>query len=152
MTVKNLARLQRKLKRFPAVAEAHIKTAMEAVAAEIVAMMKGLVAVDDGTLRDSIGWTWGDAPKGSVIVAKAKGGDGRLTLTIYAGSTEAYYARWVEFGTSPHLNGGKFKGTANPGTNAQPFFYVSWRASRKAARRKMNKAIRDSAKQVAGAS
>lgn len=152
MTVLGLDRLNRKLRKFPAVAEAMIKAQMEEVAAEIVAMMKRLVAVDDGTLRDSIGWTWGTAPNGSMVIATAKSANGKLVLTIFAGSAEAYYARWVEFGTSPHKNGGKFKGTMNPGTNAQPFFYVSWRASRKAVRRKISRAITASAKKIAAGS
>jgi HK97 gp10 family phage protein len=123
---------------------------MERAAEQIVAMMKNLVPVDNGTLRDSIGWTWGKAPKGSLAVAAIKGGkaDG-LTITIYAGNDKAYYARWVEFGTSPRANGGKFSGTKNPGTRARPFFYVSWRANKRSAKRIVRKGVRDAAKKVA---
>ncbi len=149
-SVLNLARLNRKLKRLPQVASQYIRQEMEKVAADIVAMMKSLVAVDDGTLRDSIGWTWGKAPKGSMVVSTVKGDD--LTLTIYAGNTEAYYARWVEFGTAQHVNGGKFKGTANPGTSAQPYFFVSFRANKKGAKRNIRKAARDAARKVAAGS
>ena len=149
----NLARLHRKLKRLPQLAKQHIQAEMEKVADNIVAMMKSLVAVDDGDLRDSIGWTWGKAPKGSMVISTVKaslGGD--LALTIYAGNAEAYYARWVEFGTASHPNKGKFTGTTNPGTSAQPFFYVSWRANKKGAVRAVRKASRDAAKKVAAGS
>ena len=61
--IQGLDRLNRKLAKLPAVAKQMIRQAMEAKANEIVAMMKNLVPVDDGTLRDSIGWTWGKAPK-----------------------------------------------------------------------------------------
>lgn len=149
----NLARLNRKLARLPVVAKQHIRAEMEKVADDIVAMMKSLVAVDDGDLRDSIGWTWGKAPKGSLAVSTVKaslGGD--LTITIYAGSSEAYYARWVEFGTARHPNKGKFEGTVHPGTAAQPYFYVSFRANRKSGLRAIRRATRDAAKQVASGS
>ena len=149
----NLARLDRKLKRLPVVASQKIRMAMENVADDIVAMMKSLVAVEDGDLRDSIGWTWGKAPKGSMAVATVKaslGGD--LTITIYAGSSEAYYARWVEFGTARHSIKGRFEGTVHPGTAAQPYFYVSFRANRKSGLRAIRKATRDAARQVASGS
>jgi HK97 gp10 family phage protein len=149
----NLVKLDRKLKSLPTVAKSHIRAEMEKVADTIVAMMKNLVPVDDGALRDSIGWTWGKAPKGSMVIAAVKGGlAGDLTLTIYAGNDKAYYARWVEFGTAGHINGGKFKGTKNPGTNARPFFYVSWRANKKSAVRAVRKATRNAAKKVAAGS
>lgn len=153
MTVLGLARLKRKLKRFPDVAAAHIKAQMEEAADEIVAMMKRLLPKNYVDLINSIGWTWGEVPKGAVVVAKVKSKrGGNLTLTIYAGDKKAFYARWVEFGTPPHLNGGMFADTQHPGTKAQPYFYVSWRANRNGARRRMRKAIRDSAKKVAASS
>ncbi|WP_342366118.1 HK97 gp10 family phage protein [Rhizobium sp. CFBP 8752] len=84
----NLARLDRKLKRLPTVARERIRLGMEEAADDIVAMMKSLVPKDSGTLRDSIGWTWGKAPKGSMVMATAKGSLGAdLTLTIYAGNS-----------------------------------------------------------------
>ncbi len=151
-TIMGLAKLQRKLDRLPKVAKDQIQTKMAEAADEIVAMMKSLVPVlkepdarrRAGALRDSIGWTWGKAPKGSMVVATLKGAGvgGDLTITVFAGSRDksrgpddAYYVAWVEFGTK------KMK--------AQPFFYVSWRANRKPAARKVRKAVRDAARQVA---
>lgn len=139
-----LTKLQRKLDRLPAVAKDHIRTEMAKAADEIVAMMKSLAPIlkepdprrTPGALRNSIGWTWGKAPKYSTVVASVKsslGGD--LTITIYAGNSAVRYAHFVEFGT--------YK------MPAQPFFYVSWRANRRAARRKVRKAVRDAARQVA---
>ncbi len=149
----NLDRLNRKLAKLPAVAKQMIRQAMEAKANEIVAMMKNLVPVDDGTLRDSIGWTWGKAPKGSLTLASVQAtGDSDMTLTIYAGNKQAFYARWVEFGTARHENGGLFAGSIHPGTTAQPFFFVSWRANKRRTVRAVRKASRDSAKKVAAGS
>lgn len=145
-----LAALEKKLKRLPDKVTAKIKAAMEQSADEIVSMMKSLVPVDDGDLKNSIGWTWGKAPKGSMVLAQAKaslGGD--LTLTIYAGDNKAFYARWVEFGTAAHTNKGMFAGTDNPGARSQPFFFASYRANKKSAKRRISKAVRDAAKEVA---
>ena len=135
-TILGLAKLQKKLERLPTVAKEQIKAAMAAQADSVVAMMKGLAPVKSGALRDSIGWTWGKAPKGSSIVAAVKASLGAdMTITIYAGSHEAFYARWQEFGTQD--------------MPANPYFYVSWRASKKGAKRAIRKAITASAKQVA---
>lgn len=142
--IARLAQLQRKLDRMPAIAKDHIRAEMEKAANDIVAIMKSLAPVlkepdprrRAGALRDSIGWTWGKAPKYSSVVAAVKsslGGD--LTLTIYAGNNEVRYAHLLEFGTHK--------------MPAQPYFYVSWRANRRGARRRVRKAVRDAAQQVA---
>lgn len=124
--VLGLDRLRKKLKRFPDVVQAEIRKAMETSANEIVALAKSLVPVDGGTLRDSIGWTYGDAPEGAMVLGRVQSSrSGNLVITIYAGGGDAFYARFVEFGTAPHVNGGRFAGSANPGTSAQPFFYPS---------------------------
>lgn len=149
MAIKGLKSLNSKLAKLPAAAENRIKEAMSAGADEIVAMMKSLVAVDDGTLRDSIGWTFGEAPKGAIKIGSVKSRNGKLAITIYAGNSEAYYARWVEFGTAAHVNGGMFAGTHNPGTKAQSFFYVSYRANRRRVKSRITRAITKSAKEVA---
>ena len=64
----------------------------------------------------------------------ARAGDD-LTITIFAGNNRAYYARWIEFGTQK--------------TPAHPYFYPSWRASRKTFRNKTRAAVRAAARQVA---
>lgn len=135
-TVINADRLLAKLGKLPAEIEAQIKLAMEAQADEIVGMMRRLVPVDQGDLRDSIKWTWGTAPKGSMKVAAVVSSRSRgVTITIYAGDNKAFYARWQEFGT--------VKMPANP------FFFVSWRAGRKGAKRRIQTAMRAAARKVA---
>ena len=152
MAIKGLASLRRKLKRLPQLAEEEISKAMELSANEIVALMKNLAPVESGDLAASIGWTWGDAPKGSMVIGKVRSkgrGAGNLTITIYAGDGEAYHARFVEFGTSPFTNGGLFAGSENPGTVAQPFFYPAYRANRKRAKGRITRAINKAAKRAA---
>lgn len=151
VTVQGLGRLQRKLKRFPEVAEREIRKTMESIASEVVALAKSLAPRDSGELAESIGWTWGDAPKGALVLGEVRGraSSGNLRLTIYAGGGVAFYARWVEFGTSAHVNAGIFEGTEHPGTNAQPFFFPSWRALKRRSRGRLSRAITRSAKIVA---
>ncbi len=149
MAVLGLKSLNRKLKALPALAEAAIKLAMEQGAEEIVAMMKRLVPVDNGDLRDSIGWTWGDAPSYSQRIGAVKSKTGNLKITIYAGNSKVRYAHLVEFGSAPHINGGMFAGTQNPGAKAQPFFFVAFRALRRRTKSRITRAINKSAKQIA---
>lgn len=145
--VKGLRELERKLtKTIPARVREATKEAMETGATELVAMMKRLVPTDSGDLRDSIGWTWGEAPRYSQKIASVKAQAGDLAITIYAGNDKVRYAHIVEFGSKGHINAGKFDGTEHPGTTAQPFFYVSWRAMKRRIRsrvtRNMRKAIK----------
>lgn len=136
-TVLGRAKLQRKLDRLPVAAKTTIKDAIAEAADDIVRMMKSLVPEDTGALRDSIGWVWGnDVPKGAVIAAVVKSSLGNdLTITVYAGNEDAFWARWVEFGSVK--------------MSAQPYFYVSYRANKKSAKRKIRKATRDAARKVA---
>ena len=136
-TVKVVGResLKRKFAALPKAAQIAIRAAMEKQAEAIVDMAKRLVPVATGKLRDSIGWTWGKAPKGTMTIATVESTGGEMTLTIYAGNSEAFYGRWVEFGT---VN-----------TPAQPYFYVSYRANRKKAKSAIRRAVTKSAKAVA---
>ncbi|MDW9781814.1 HK97-gp10 family putative phage morphogenesis protein [Sinorhizobium meliloti] len=158
MTLRGLMELQRKLRALPGKARQRIREAMANGAGEIVDMAKALVPVDKGDLKDSIGWTWGRAPKGSITIGTVKETGGDLTITIYAGSDEAFYARWVEFGTKPHSvaqgadlsrNKRQDEPDYHPGMSAQPFFYVSYRANRKRVKSRITRAINRAAKEIA---
>lgn len=143
--VEGLDRLKRKLTRtIPnTVVDATIK-AMEQGADEVVAMMQRLAPKDTGNLAKTIGWTWGDPPKGAMVLSRSpKTGDG-LVITIYAGDettlvgerAQFQLARLQEFGTQS--------------MKENPFFFPSWRALRKRVRgrvtRQMRKAVREGAK------
>lgn len=147
--VQGLDSFRKKLQRFPSVVEQEIRAAMEVSATEMVALMKSLVPVESGALRDSIGWTWGEAPNGSMTIGRVQSRSGNLVITIYAGGGDAFYAWIVEFGSAPHLNGGRFAGSQHPGTAAQPFFFVSFRALRRRARGRVTRSINKAAKRIA---
>lgn len=143
MAIIGLNRLNRKLRELPKAANDAIKPVMEQVANSVVATAKSLAPVRTGKLRDSIGWTWGEAPVGTMVIGKVKDRkSGNLAITIFAGGNRAFWARWVEFGTSS----GGFGGNGSP---AQPFFYPAWRAHRRSAKGKITRAINKSAKKVA---
>lgn len=153
--IEGLDRLNRKLAALPSAARKRIREAMEQGASEVVSMMKSLVPVGgSGDLKNSIDWTWGAAPKGAMSIgtvrARGLGATGSENLiTIYAGNAEAYYARFVEFGTAAHTAGGKFAGATIPAIPASPFFYVSFRANRRRVKSRITRAINKSAKEVA---
>ena len=130
----NRQRLNAKLRALPKAAEDEIRKAIAKSADEITEMARGLAPVDDGDLRRSIGWTWGEAPKGSKVLGKASAG-ANLTATVFAGDDKAYYARWVEFGTTK--------------MSAQAYFFPSYRSNKKRAKNRIARATSKAAKSVA---
>ncbi|RJE87960.1 HK97-gp10 family putative phage morphogenesis protein [Paracoccus onubensis] len=160
-------RIVNKLKQVPDVAVKAAARAMEEGAEEIVQAMKAIAPVGayagGGDLRDSIGWTWGDVPAGSFMIDEIRSGRNRgdqyatLRIKIYAGSREAFYARFIEFGTAPHsletnasvLRGlRQDKGGVHPGTPAQPFFFPTWKQMRTQYRNKIRAAVRAAVKEA----
>lgn len=127
--VQGIGPMNRMFAALPVKVEAAARAAMEKGAEELVAMMKRLVPVDSGALRDSINWTWGDAPKGAVVLAESRAKSRGLKLTVYATD---FKARWIEFGTAK--------------MRARPFFFPSYRSMRKRIKsrvtREMKKAIK----------
>ncbi len=104
---------------------------LEKNAQEIVEMMQRLVPKDSFALWSSIGWTWGDAPEGSMTVGKVKGSGaayGTMAITIYAGGGKAFYGRFQEFGTKK--------------MPANPFFFPSYRAKRRGVQQSLARAVK----------
>lgn len=137
----NRKKFKGKIDKLPKAVGLAVRVAMEEMAEEMVAAMKRLVPVDTGKLRDSIGWCWGAPPRDAKVVDTIKGPKGKdggidnNRITIFAGNAEAYYARWIEFGT-----------VSRP---EHPFFWPTWRAQKKSLRSKMNRHINAAIKQIA---
>jgi len=163
--IKNRERLRRRLLALPPAIRNEIKPALEAGATEITELQYSLVPHDTGLLRSSIDWGYGEPPIDSKLGSKGDktGPEGKaandLKVSIWAGSFEAYYARWVEFGTHARAAGPyrDTKGhkrnagaTGHRATPAQPFFFGPYRALRKKVFAKIsaatNKAIKDAAR------
>jgi len=123
----------------------NVQKAMEAAADQIVADMKRLAPKDTGELAASIGWTWGEAPAGSMVVgtvgrgtkrrAAAGGQYASMQITIYAGGGKAFHARFQEFGTAK--------------MPANPFFFPVWRARRRGVKSAISGAIRKALRESA---
>ena len=133
--VKGLDRLNRRWRAIPKNARINVRAAMEDLASDIVEEMWSRAPFRDGVLSGSIGWTWGDAPAGSMTIGKVGGKEyGAMRITIYAGGGEAFYARFHEFGTQD--------------MPANPFFFPVWRARKCRVKgrisRAMSKSIRES--------
>lgn len=133
------------LKVLPTAVRKQIKGAVLEAADEMAGMMRNLAKVRTGELRREIHVTPGD--EAPALYAKVKARrlekDPELAVIIHDDSP---HARFVEFGTAPHVNEGERPGTENPGMRAQPFFFPSYRARRKQAQAKINKAARQGIK------
>jgi HK97 gp10 family phage protein len=102
---------------------------MEDLANDLVEEMWSRAPYDDGVLQGSIGWTWGDAPAGSLTIGTVGGREfGTMRITIFAGGGDAFYARFHEFGTVNMA--------------AKPFFFPVYRARRRSVRSRITGAIR----------
>jgi len=126
----SIAKFERRMAAIPKAAREAVRIAMQDQADKIVEDMFN-TAPQGRTLQlaGSIGWTWGDAPRGSMVIGTVGGRQyGGLRITIFAGGDEAFYARFQEFGT------------ANMAAN--PFFYPVWRARRRRTRGAITRAIR----------
>jgi HK97 gp10 family phage protein len=132
-------KLLRQMHRMPNEVRSAIKQSLAQVADEITDYQRRLVPVASGKLKESIVSIFGDkpaAPNSGVIGGGGTIlGDPDLTLWILAGSEEAYYARWVEFGTVAQ--------------RGQPFFFPPYRAFRRRGRRMVGNAMRKAMRRVA---
>jgi len=158
--LRNYPRLLKKLQALREQTRDVVAPALGEGADRIVKLAKSLVPVDSGDLRDSIDWTFGKAPKGSIHIAQKSAGD--WTITIFAGNAKAYYARFVEFGTKFHAAQASHRDRryksfaamtkakqAHYATPAEPFFFPAWRALRKQVARELGKVIREAVRKVA---
>lgn len=174
MALQGADKLRRKLLAMNRRVRADLEKAVLSAAQDIAKTARALAPHDSGALRSSIGATLGDPPAttssislGSVLRAS---GDSNVTLaarrgvyaSVYAGDDEAYYARFVEFGTkaSParaQRRNMKYRRTyvltkaysAHHETPAQPFFYPAYRANKKKAKAKIARAINRTIKTAA---
>ena len=128
-----------RLKQIPDIAVDAARQAMEEGAEEIVEAMRAAAPFKSGDLRDSIGRTWGELPPGTFMIDEIRSGKNQgeqyatLRLKIYAGSSDAFYARFIEFGTVK--------------APAHPFFLPTWKAKKAAFRKKIRARVRAAIKE-----
>lgn len=105
----------RKMLRIERAMEGAAVRSMEKNAEQLTAMQRRLVGKEELDLMDSIDWKPVDFKKGPGV-------------QVTAGSIQAYYARWHEHGTST--------------TSANPFFFGSYRALKRAMRGRTTRMVR----------
>lgn len=138
--VKNLKRLNDKLtRRIPEAVRRAAQEGVEKGAEKITNTARTFAPYRTGDLRRSIGYTMDESelPEGSLsLTRRGKKDPEDVVATIYAGSRQAFYARWVEFGTV------KWSG--------HPFFFPAYRLEKRGAKggitRAYRKAIKEGAK------
>ena len=194
MPTPSRARTLKILAAIPKAVRERVRPVIEASAEELVGMQKRLVPTRRGKLRDSIRHEMGSVSlassgmlagssgrrgKGSRFGGSAGGtieGDPDLTATVLAGDRDAFYARFVEFGTAPHdlRKGGavvawrmvtrsgrtfaqryrrqtKLVGAKrHPGSRARAFFYGPFRVLRRKIKSRVSRAIGRAVKEVVG--
>ena len=164
--VKGLDKLKAQLNALPARAKAEAAQALAQQATQLTDAIARAAPKRTGALAASVKWVFaGDEPHFAATgVIRSQDPSpkaaylGRMgfSITILAGDDKAYYARWVEFGTSSAPAGrytdAKGKTRTNKGvhhaTPAQPFFYPTIRARQAQIRSKMVAAMRAAAKGV----
>jgi HK97 gp10 family phage protein len=141
MADNGLASLQRRLAAIPKRLKREVQPALLKGAEDMAGDIKRLAPVDDGDLRDSIAVT----PAGQKTPAHSQPGGSTTVpenaVAVTAGNTRVRYAHLLEYGTAPHINGGTFAGTQNPGVPAQPFFWPGYRLNRKRVKARIRRAI-----------
>jgi len=135
-----------RMRRIPRMVEKAAKVAMEKSADEMVEAMRRVAPERTGELKNSIRWAWvGDEDiPGYLRPQTVKSGENKgkefaeMRIVIFAGNREtgeAFYARWVEFGTSK--------------SRARAFFFPTYRGLRPTAKRRIGRAIREAFKRSA---
>ena len=140
-----LEKLRARFRALPQAVQDAATETLEQNANEIVAMMRRLVPKDSGRLAASIGWTWGDAPEGSISVGSVAGSpDSARRITIYAGSAQTMVtnSRGIKFQLAKLQEFGTKKMAANP------FFYPSIRANRTKGRARLSRNVRKAAEKA----
>jgi len=150
--VQGLAELNRRWLAIPLRVREAVRLVMESTADEIVADMQRLVPVDTGALKASIGWTSGDAPKGTLTIGFFGGREfGTLRITFFSGGTPGT-ARQQRRASGTRKSDQKRTGSFDSDTArfqefgtlkmpANPFFFPVWRVWRRRVKTRISRAI-----------
>ncbi len=152
--VDGLEKLERKLKALASIqgpVRRRIREALATSGEQIASQMRAVAPSRTGALRASIKVVFGDyRPDNANVrgVGDSGRGDPDLTMRIVAGDATAFYAAFVEFGTSAHIAGGKFAGAQHPGAQKSPFFFPVYRANRRSVKARLGRAMRAGIKEA----
>jgi HK97 gp10 family phage protein len=125
-----LSRFQARMRAIPKAAREAVEPALELSANELVGRMKHLAPRDEGDLQASIAQTEGEHELERLV----KAGGALTTRPVRSGQSVTYdYAKAIEHGTTTR--------------HAQPFFWNSFRLSRKRITNRIRRAIAKAVKQ-----
>jgi len=120
---RNKDRLFQALRQTVPAIDKEVRKALAQGGDEMVAKVKSMVPVDRGDLRDSVEWKWTKATENqfsrSPQIIVQEGADKR--------GEDAFYARWVEFGT--------------PNTPRQPHFFPAYRLLKRKIKGRITRSI-----------
>lgn len=139
--VQGRAALNRRLMAIPQKVRTEVVAQMEKEASQLVQEMSSLKPHPN--IR--IGWTWGDAPAGSVAIGRVGQTEfAKIAITIYAtaisnGRPFPNLAAWFEFGTGPRSQ--RTTGRSTGAMPASPFFFPVYRANRTRIRGSISRAV-----------
>lgn len=167
----NKERLRAKFRALPKAVRRHLQQALDESGKDVSDAIRRRVPVDDGDLRDSVGYVFGDAPPTSATQALRTGGPKDddpatdLKVTVYEGNDVAFYAGFVEHGTAPGKKGdragarnadiaqnktaGRTVQRTHTGTEAQPHFFPTWREKKRSVKARMAKAVKAGVAEIA---
>ena len=146
--IKGFESWRRKMRKAPKIYAETIDKTLAKSGAEMARSVRALVPVGrSGRLRDSVGSR----------VEAALDGSSR-SVVIFAGDDDAYYARFVEFGTQASTKGQRVSrasgdrkaGRTHTGTTGRPFFWPAYRIMRRLLKRRLKSASRRAARKVVG--
>ncbi|EBA06002.1 hypothetical protein [Sagittula stellata] len=127
------SRFRRKMAAMRTEVREALANAIERNADNVCAEMRIMLAVQYPAVaaKVDIGWTWGDAPRGSITVGKVGGREtDQIAVTIYATAKQGsgFSAAWFEFGTAERFTkDGKSTGRITAG----PYFFPVYRANKR---------------------
>lgn len=145
--VQGVAALKRRFNNVPKVVRDALVRQIAKEANKLVAQMNAIKP----NAAIEIDWTWGDAPEGSLTIARtSRGGDfGKVSATIFATAKTGEFpagfsalAVWFEFGTAERVQKTTGRGTGR--ILASPYFFPTYRANRSNIRRNLTGAVRRS--------
>lgn len=151
--VEGLKELEAELMQFEkqATRKTVVRNSLKMAGGAIADAMSAMAPIDQGDLSESIlvgtklkgevgavayaktmRATYGDkaaATKSMRDARRAAKGSAPPVVMFVGPNSDAFYAKFLEYGTSPFISGGRFAGAENPGIKAEPFVRPAWDAT-----------------------
>lgn len=140
MKIEGIEQLRARLRRIPEAVRDEVRREMESRADDLVAAIKAAAPKDFGALTASIGWTWGDAPAGSFVIAQSSKGNSyaAMRITIFAGNEQTV----VTTKSGARFQNAFLQEFGTKEMPANPFFFPVWRVHKRRIRGGITRAVK----------